>query len=310
MSQTPALPQPSSAALASSECLLREIATALDLHQGWLPFSQYMDMALYQPQWGYYSGGTQKFGLGGDFVTAPTLTPLFGQALARQLLSLLPQTAGVIYEFGAGTGDLAATILSSLPPEAVHQYCIIEISAELALRQKERIATLLPQWADKVVHLNRLPESMDGIVIGNEVLDAMPVEIYERMGEQVHRMGVTLNNTGLQWQGQPETAAPAVFEVLNTFPDTGAAYRSELHPRQYAFVSTLAQKLTRGAMIWIDYGFDAAQYYHPQRNEGTLIGHYHHHSIHDPFFLPGLLTSPHTLISLASPMPAWTMVWI
>ena len=283
----PQLPLPSPDAQASSAHLTKLIKNEIEQHQNWIPFSQFMELALYTPQYGYYSGGSHKIGTDGDFITAPTLSPLFGQTLARQLTELLPQTAGNIYEFGAGTGHLAATLLQNLS-DGLNHYYIIELSAELAERQCQHILEhTSPEAAAKVIHLTALPEHFDGIIIGNEVLDAMSVErlIYQDDGFQ--QIGVSIKNG--EFVQVPKTlAAPTLLRSAeNYFPDA-EPYTSEIHPAQHAFVHTAASKLRRGGMIFIDYGFDAAQYYHPQRKEGTFIGHYRHHTIHDPFFNIGL----------------------
>lgn len=281
------LPTPENAALISSQKLSELIQQKIRQQNNWLSFADYMQMALYTPDYGYYTGGAQKFGRDGDFITAPVLTPLFGQTLAHQLDALLPQTAGNIYEFGAGTGHLAASVLPALHSQHFQHYYIIELSAELAQRQREYIQTHAPDQIHKVTHLTKLPEQFDGILIGNEVLDAMPVPVYLRQANLITEMGVSWLDNQFIWQDKPASSA-AIQQVMETFPDTAEPYQSELHPQQYAFVATLAQKLKRGAMIWIDYGFDAAQYYHVQRHQGTLIGHYRHHTVHDPFFYPGL----------------------
>lgn len=281
------LPTPENAALISSQKLSELIQQKIRQQNNWLSFADYMQMALYTPDYGYYTGGAQKFGRDGDFITAPVLTPLFGQTLAHQLDALLSQTAGNIYEFGAGTGHLAASVLPALHSQHFQHYYIIELSAELAQRQREYIQTHAPDQVHKVTHLTQLPEQFDGILIGNEVLDAMPVPVYRRQANQITEMGVSWLDNQFVWQDKSASSA-AIQQVMETFPDTAEPYQSELHPQQYAFVATLAQKLKRGAMIWIDYGFDAAQYYHVQRHQGTLIGHYRHHTVHDPFFYPGL----------------------
>lgn len=283
----PKIPTPSAEALSASERLRSLIATDIKAHQNWIPFSRFMEQALYTPEYGYYTGGSHKIGNSGDFITAPTLSPLFGQTLARQLAALLPQTAGNLYEFGAGTGDLAAVLLENLS-DGLNHYYIIEVSPELAERQRAHIATkATPELAKKVIHLPALPDEIDGMVIGNEVLDAMPVELIGRDGDSWQHIGVSLQNDQFVQAPQPLTQTGLLQAAEQYFPAT-EPYTSELHPAQYAFVHTLADKLKRGAAILIDYGFDAAQYYHPQRHMGTLIGHYRHHIVHDPFFHIGL----------------------
>ena len=282
------LPLPSPAAQQSSANLQTLLAEEIRKHGNWIPFSRFMELVLYAPQYGYYTGGSHKIGNNGDFITAPTLTPLFARTLARQLQELLPQTAGNIYEFGAGTGQLAADLLNNLS-NSINRYYIIEISPELAARQKDLIRTLAPQAAQKIVHLSALPETFDGIIIGNEVLDAMPVEIVRKdEGGSFEHVGVCLDNDCFTYSARPLHDLQLSALASLYFPKISSPYTSELHPQQYAFIRTLASRLAHGCMIFIDYGFDAAQYYHPQRNQGTLIGHYRHHVIHNPFDFIGL----------------------
>lgn len=282
------LPLPSPAAQQSSANLQTLLAEEIKKHRNWIPFSRFMELVLYTPQYGYYTGGSHKIGNDGDFITAPTLTPLFARTLARQLQELLPQTAGNIYEFGAGTGQLAADLLNNLS-DGINRYYIIEVSPELAARQKDLIQTLAPQAAQKIVHLSALPETFDGIIIGNEVLDAMPVEIIRKdEGGSFEHVGVCLDNDRFTYSARPLHDLQLSALASLYFPKITSPYTSELHPQQYAFIRTLASRLEHGCMIFIDYGFDAAQYYHPQRNQGTLIGHYRHHVIHNPFDFIGL----------------------
>lgn len=281
------LPPPSADAIAVSEQLQNHIREVITTHQGWIPFSHFMELALYTPKLGYYTGGAHKIGSAGDFITAPTLTPLFAQTIAQQINPLLPQTAGNVYEFGAGTGELAAGLLQHLS-DGLNTYYIIEVSPELAERQRQTIAQSVPEAISQVVHLTELPAHFDGILIGNEVLDAMPVERIRHQNEQFHRLGVSLNNNAFIESSCPLTDPKLCATAQTLFPHSTTPYTSELHPTQHAFIRTLAERLTRGAMIWIDYGFDANQYYHPQRQDGTLIGHYRHHTIHNPFYHIGL----------------------
>lgn len=281
------IPAPSPAAQHSCRQLCRLISDEISDNGNWIPFSRFMELALYAPDFGYYTGGSHKIGAGGDFITAPALSPLFGKTLFAQLSVLLPQTTGNIYEFGAGTGDLAVSLLQNFSDDLRHYY-IVELSPELAERQRAMISNSLPpETARKIIHLDTLPDEFDGIVIGNEVLDAMPVELVRKEGGNFQQIGVSIKN-GEFVQVHQTLAAPTLLRSAeNYFPDA-EPYTSELHPAQYAFVHTVASKLRQGGMIFIDYGFDAAQYYHPQRHMGTLIGHYRHHTVHDPFFLPGL----------------------
>lgn len=279
------LPAPSATAAASSQALKAIIAQEIHLKNGWIPFSRFMELALYAPQYGYYTGGAHKIGAAGDFITAPTLTPLFGQTLARQLNAVLPETEGNIYEFGAGTGALAATLLQNLSDGLKHYY-IIEVSPELAERQREYIHNHAPDAADKVIHLSELPATFNGIIIGNEVLDAIPCELVQHHEGCFWQMGVSIEDD--HFVQRPHPLETSLLASAHRYFPPDEPYTSELHPAQHALMRTLAEKLECGAIVFIDYGFDAAQYYHPQRHMGTLIGHYRHHTIHDPFFHIGL----------------------
>lgn len=285
------LPEASADALAISQTLARTIAAEIADRDGWIPFSRYMELALYAPGLGYYTAGSRKFGEGGDFITAPELTPLFAQCLARQLAELLPQTAGHIVEFGAGSGRLAADLLLALHELGCEpaSYSIVDLSPDLIERQQATIASLPPALAAKVRWLPALPDSVDGILLGNEVLDAMPVEMVLRnASKQLQQRGVTVRDGALCFEDRdfddPQLAALAA-ELLPDIPD----YVSEISLANRAFIRTLAGVLSRGAMLMIDYGHSAGEYYHPERSMGTLLGHYRHHTLHDPFYLPGLM---------------------
>ena len=284
----PNLPELSPAEQSASDALVCLIADEIAQAGGSIPFPRFMELALYAPQYGYYTGGARKIGAAGDFVTAPLLSPLFGQTLARQLDPLLAQTAGNVYEFGAGTGALAAQLLNALSG-SLKNYFIVELSSELAQRQRAYIAEHAPQFADRVHHLSALPDSFDGVLMGNEVLDAMPVERIRRdVNGGFWRECVGWDGTHFVMRHQLLDDGELFQAALRCFPAETGEYASELHPAQYAFVRTLAERLARGTMLWIDYGFDAAQYYHPERSDGTLIGHHRHHTIHDPFYRVGL----------------------
>lgn len=292
---SPLLPKLNTEQETASEQLKQHIIQKIEQQKGSIPFIDFMRLALYTPQLGYYTGGAHKIGQAGDFITAPTLTDLFGQTLATQLTFLLPQTAGNIYEFGAGTGHLAATLLNELSSNhTFSRYIIIELSAELAERQKQHIAKHAPHALHQVIWQNSLPEQFDGIIIGNELLDALPVERITLQNQGVfERVCVAHRHHEFQLIHQPLQSPTLLKKAQHYFAHLNQAnshfpYTSELHPEQFAFINTLAQKLTRGAMIFIDYGFDEHEYYHPQRQDGTLIGHHAHHTIHDPFFRLGL----------------------
>ncbi len=282
------LPLPDAQAEQASLALQNLIANEIQIHNNWISFNDYMHMALFTPKLGYYTGGSHKIGSAGDFVTAPSLTPLFGLTLARQIAPLLSQTAGNVYEFGAGTGELAVSLLAGLNPDVLQHYYIMDVSPELKQRQLALIREKLPEHADKVVFLDSLPDAFDGVIIGNEVLDAMASEVIRWTENGIEQMGVSIIDQQFAWAQRPVNDERIMAEAVRIQPDK-LPFTSELHLNQSAFIATLAQKLARGAIIMIDYGFDEAQYYHPQRSMGTLIGHYRHHVVDDPFFWPGLM---------------------
>ncbi|WP_206955065.1 class I SAM-dependent methyltransferase [Trinickia acidisoli] len=298
------LPVPAADALAASADLAARIRDEIATAGGWLPFDRYMELALYTPGLGYYSGGARKFGRraedGSDFVTAPELSPLFAQTLARPLAQAL-QASGTreLMEFGAGTGRLAAGILSALDALGVSldSYAIVDLSGELRERQRETIEALGGELASRVRWLDALPERFEGIVIGNEVLDAMPVQLYARTGGIWHARGVAVGEAGAFRFEARALDAPAVqltkedaalFAELDAEIDPAIDYVAETHAAGAAFARTICAMLKRGAAFFIDYGFPRAEYYHPQRTQGTLMCHYRHRAHDDPFLYPGL----------------------
>ncbi len=250
---------------------------------GWLAFDRFMAMALYAPGLGYYARSDRQFGLmpasGSDFVTAPELSPLFGSTLAKQLAQALQACDGhTIWEFGAGSGALAAQLLASdeLGP-MLRRYAIVELSGVLRERQREMLAA----HADRVEWLDELPATMHGAVIGNEVLDAMPVQLLRFDGAQWLERGVAVAPDGaFRWQDRPTKLAPPLAPVAGGHFLPG--YLTEVHPQAEAFIATLADRLHRGAAFFIDYGFPEAEYYHPQRDGGTLMCHRAHRADVDP----------------------------
>jgi SAM-dependent MidA family methyltransferase len=262
--------------------LKARIAAALQAAGGWLPFDRYMTMALYEPGLGYYSRVAPVFGLmpqsGSDFVTAPEMSPLFGATLARPVEEALDAAgADTIVEFGAGSGALAAQLLTALGPR-VACYRIVELSA--ALRERQR-ATLAP-WGERVEWLDAWPEAMNAVVVGNEVLDAMPVTLLRFDGQAWHERGVAWAGDGLVWADRPTALKPPHDGPF--LPGTV----TEIHPQAEAFVRGLAERLACGAAFFIDYGFPEAEYYHPQRTGGTLMCHRGHVADADPLVDVGL----------------------
>ena len=278
------LPSPDPQALAASRALLERIGAQLGAAGNWISFARYMELALYEPGLGYYASGARKLGAGGDFVTAPELSPLFGRTLARQIAQVLGPDDAVL-EFGAGSGALAETLLGELSCP----YFILETSPELRERQQRRLGGRT-RW------LERLPERFRGVMLANEVVDAMPVHTLAWTRDGVLERGVCANaGTGkehtrvLAWSDRPADGAVliAANEIDMEIPPSGR-YESELALVARAWLRSLGRFLERGAILVIDYGFPAHEYFHPQRSMGTLACHYRHHVHDDPFYLPGL----------------------
>ena len=264
-----------------TSALTRHIAALVEAAGGFLSFDAYMAAALYTPGLGYYANGLRKFGLlpgdGSDFATAPQISPYFGRALARQVAQALQCTGcDEVWEFGAGSGALAATLLDALPD--VRRYRIVELSGDL--RERQRVT--LEAHAARVSWEDRLPARMAGVVIGNEVLDAMPVQLLARGNGRWRERGVAWHDGALTW-AERDTALKPPLEVPG-----GHDYVTEIAPQVQAFVRTVMEALERGAAFLIDYGFPEAEYYHPQRDQGTLMCHRGHLSDTDPLHSPGL----------------------
>jgi SAM-dependent MidA family methyltransferase len=294
--QPDSLPAPGPGALAQSEALVARIRAELDSARGWLPFDRYMERALYAPGLGYYSGGARKFGRrgddGSDFVTAPELSPMFAATLARPLAEAL-QVSGTrhVMEFGAGTGKLAAGLLNALDARGAgfDSYSIVDLSGELRERQRETIAAAAPALVAKVRWLDALPEGFEGVVIGNEVLDAMPVRLFASNGGVWHERGVVWRDDAFAFDDRAVSAAADLALLADIDIDiAGDGYVTETHEAASAFTRTICTMLTRGAAFLIDYGFPRHEYYHAQRAQGTLMCHYRHRAHGDPFLYPGL----------------------
>ena len=285
------LPAPDPGALAHSALVGETIREHIRNAGGWISFSSFMALALYAPGLGYYVAGTRKFGADGDFVTAPEMSSLFGMALATQIADVLAVTGGGILELGAGTGAMAAQVLERLEKLDIlpATYSILEPSPELRERQRE---TLLREAAGSVARvrwLDALPETWTGVIVGNEVLDALPVEMLMQRGSERFRRGVALDAEGnFGWADQALTVAddPDYQSLDALFP--GGDYQSEIGRDAERLTLTLGGLLRQGLLLWIDYGFPEREFYHPQRSTGTLMCHYRHRSHADPFLLPGL----------------------
>ncbi|MFL6708386.1 MAG: class I SAM-dependent methyltransferase [Massilia sp.] len=285
------LPEPAPDALAASHALLQLVADDIARAGGAISFARFMELALYAPRLGYYSGGSAKLGAAGDFTTAPELTPLFGATIARLSNAIIAQSAPSILEFGAGTGKLAHDVLSALAADgvAVEQYLILELSGELRERQQQALRDF-PQ----VRWLDALPDSFSGVVLANEVLDAMPVELVRKTAAGWQQVMVSIEGEQLAWSEQ--TPAPDLAaHIAKQIPDADTldiGYLTEVHPIAVGFMGALAKVMqgegSKGAAILFDYGFPAHEYYVDDRTGGTVMCHYRHHAHPDPFYLPGL----------------------
>ncbi|MDR2875028.1 MAG: SAM-dependent methyltransferase [Methylobacillus sp.] len=285
------LPQPTPEQRAHSAEVLAVIRDEIAAQDGWISFARYMELALYAPSLGYYSAGLQKFGADGDFVTAPEISPLFGQTLARQVAQILLSCGGDVLELGAGTGKLAVQMLAELQrlgavPE---HYYILEVSAHLRRVQQEITWRELPHdLAVRVEWLDTLPAEFTGCVIGNEVLDALPVHVVATTSTKkdiLIERGIAIENGALVWRERPASQRLTAHFATHSLPP---GMVTEVCPAAAALVASLAFRLRRGAMLFVDYGFPRREYYHPQRDGGTLMCHYRHHAHDDPLLFPGL----------------------
>ena len=271
-----------------------QIVQAINHAGGWIGFDAFMNLALYAPGLGYYANRLPKFGQlptsGSDFVTAPEISPLFGQTLAAQVAEALERTGtDEVWEFGAGTGALARQLLGALG-DKVRRYTIVDLSGTLRERQRATLA----DYADKVQWADRLPDALQGVIVGNEVLDAMPVQLLARHGGEAdgvwHERGVTHQDGVLAWADRPTDLRPPI-----AIPGP-QDYLTEIHRQGEAFVATLAQRLLTsvaqggkgGAAFLLDYGFPEGEYYHPQRHMGTVMCHRLHQSDDNPLLDVGL----------------------
>src|SRR5260221_7361610 len=251
--------------------ILRErIAAEITAQGGWISFARYMELALHEPGLGYYAGHARQFGAEGDFVTAPELGSLFGRTLARQLRAL---PAKRILEVGAGSGALAETLLK----EGDFDYAILETSSALRERQRARLG-------DQVRFLDRLPQRFDGVILANEVADAIPVHLVAWRAAGIMERGVASKGSSFTWKDKAATGG--LQEEANKIA-VPAPYESEIGLAARAWMRTLCEHLEHGLILVVDYGFPRGEYYHPQRAAGTLMCHHRHTAHADPFARPG-----------------------
>jgi len=287
------LPAPGADALAHSERVRDLVVTRIAAGGGFLSFADYMDAVLYAPGLGYYSAGARKFGAGGDFVTAPELGSVFARCLARLVRATLRQLGGgVILEVGGGSGALAADLLVALRDEPPERYLLLDISGDLRERQRQTLAARVPEFLHRVAWLDALPAGpLEGVVLANEVLDALPVERFRISGGHASQLGVQSAAGRLAWAEQP-APGPLASAVAELQAALGAplpeGYTTEIGLLQPAWLSALLGTLRRGLALCIDYGGTRRDIYHARRSAGTLVCHYRHRQHTDPFFLPGL----------------------
>jgi len=287
------LPAPSADALALSAQLSAQIRQEITAAGGSIPFSRFMALCLYSPGLGYYSAGSIKFGACGDFVTAPEVSPLFGRCLAQTCREVLLETGGDILEFGAGSGRLAVDILAELERQDAlpRHYLILEPGADLRYRQQQTLERELPRLGERVRWLDALPEAgFRGVLLANEVLDAMPVERFRWSGEAAERFQVRCAGDGFDWCVEPVTDNDLVSAVAELRRDCAlqAGFVSEINPALAPWLRTIAGILDRGLLLLADYGYPRHEYYHPQRHAGTLMCHYRQRAHDNPLLWPGL----------------------
>jgi SAM-dependent MidA family methyltransferase len=281
------LPEPSAEEIEHSKRLIEAIKS--EMRAGPISFTRFMELALYAPGLGYYGAGKTKFGESGDFITAPELGNVFARCLARQCQQVLRELGGGdILEAGAGSGALAADLLAEL--ERLQQlptsYYILEVSPDLRERQRRRIKQAVPHLLERAQWLDRFPsQGIEGVVLANELLDAMPVALFRVTDNDIMERYVSDTEDGFGWSDQP--AAAPVRERVSGF-DLPPDYCSEINFTAEAWIRSAAQTLKRGVMLLFDYGFPAHEYYHPQRTGGTLMCHYRHRAHTDPLVLVGL----------------------
>jgi SAM-dependent MidA family methyltransferase len=274
--------------------LVERIRDEIDANQGWISFERFMELALYEPGLGYYSAGASKFGETGDFVTAPEISPLFSRCLANQCIEVFERIGSAdILELGAGSGVMAGDVLAELQArnQLPEHYFILEVSADLRERQRDHLARVVPNLLERVQWLDAWPTDFRGVVLANEVLDAMPVQRFRIRKDQVNAVGVTWQLGRLDWsevhaEERLERAVRAIEqEIGEPLPD---GYGSEINLRLHDWIASLAASMQEGVALFIDYGLPRRQYYRAERREGTLLCHYRHRFHDDPLINVGL----------------------
>ena len=289
------LPEPDSAALEHSIQLQRRMRDEIEAGRGKISFRRYMEMALYEPGLGYYSAGARKFGREGDFTTAPELSDMYSSCIARQCEEVLAQVNGaVIMELGAGSGAMATAVLTELKARdrLPEKYLILETSADLRQRQQQLLASSQPGYFSNIVWLDRLPtQTFNGVILANEVLDALPVHRIVFDTDGISELAVEYQSGNFVYK-KVRPDASLMRYAANLLEYFGGAvpesYVTEINPELGAWFASISDLLECGVMLIVDYGYPGKEYYHPQRSMGTLKCHYRHHVHDDPFLYPGL----------------------
>jgi len=293
--QLSTLPALTAAEAEHSRALLELLRGRIRDAHGFVDFETFMELALYAPGLGYYSAGSAKLGAAGDFVTAPEISPLFGECVAQQCVPILEETAGEILEIGAGSGRLAAVLLQRLDAlgRLPRRYAILEVSADLKARQREHLEALPPRIRQRVSWLERLPQQpLAGVMLANEVLDALPVQrlVLRADGPRVRGVGLGADGALIeQERPAPAEVRARLAAVLGALPEPlPEDYECELSLRLGPWLASLAACLQRGVMLLFDYGLPRAHYYHPERRYGTLRCHFRHRAHDDPLRCVGV----------------------
>lgn len=289
------LPEPAPEAVVHSERLQALIRQEIAAQGGSIPFARFMELSLYAPGLGYYSGGLHKFGREGDFTTAPEISALYSQSLALQCAEVLDLLeGGDVLEAGAGSGVMAADILAELERlgQLPAHYYILELSGELRQRQRETLQAGVPQLLERVQWLDALPApGFRGVMLGNELLDAMPVQRFRIEAGEVCELHVVVDGEGFAYQ--PRAAGKELLDAVRQIETHVGApfaegYESEINLAAQGWLKSISEILDEGLLLFVDYGFPRHEFYHPQRSGGTLMCHYRHHAHPDPLRLVGL----------------------
>ena len=293
------MPLPDAHAQAHTDACAAMLRDEIRNNGGWISFAQFMDRALYAPGLGYYAAGASKFGVSGDFITAPEISSLFGTCVANAIAPTILQTNGDMHgdvlELGPGSGKLAFDTLMALDAQNAlpRTYKLLEVSADLRERQRAKLATLPEHLFNRCEWLTELPQHFVGAIVANEVLDVVPTHLVSFIEGRTFERGVALNGDDFIWR-DVATLPVDVQEMIATMAEEidiaalPVGYLTEFAPQALALTTSLVQALQSGVILLIDYGFRRAEFYHPSRNTGTLMCHYRHFAHTNPFLYPGL----------------------